>query len=114
MKKGRPGTKISVMVPENRMADVAKFILRETTTLGIRVFDCESVHLEREIETVTTPWGEVRVKIAKLDGNVVNVAPEFDDCKAIAERNAIPLKKVHPQVMRLFPVLSPNDAPDNH
>jgi uncharacterized protein (TIGR00299 family) protein len=102
MKKGRPGTKISVIAPENKVAEITELILRETTTLGVRVMDCETTHLERDFETVNTLWGDVRVKVARLDGVMVNAAPEYGDCKLIAELNTIPLKMVQQQAMALF------------
>jgi uncharacterized protein (TIGR00299 family) protein len=106
MKKGRPGTKISVTVHDSKVEDVVNIILRETSSLGIKVFPCEAYHAEREIQTVSTLWGEVRLKIGKQNGKVINVAPEFEDCKAIAANSGIALKVVLAEVMRMAPGIS--------
>lgn len=99
MKKGRPGTKLSVLVSANKVADIVRVILSETSTLGVRIVDCETIHLERKIITIGTPWGDAKVKIGKLDGCVINVAPEYEDCKKIAKKNNISFKEVYQHIM---------------
>lgn len=94
MKKGRPGTKLSVLAA-NKIADIARVILRETSTLGVRIIDCDTVHLEKEIISLETPWGQARVKVGRLAGQVLNVSPEYEDCKTIALKHNIPLKEVY-------------------
>ena len=103
MKKGRPGTKISATVCDSKVQDVVNIILRETSSLGIKVFPCEAYHAEREMQTVSTLWGEVRLKIGKQDGIIINVAPEYEDCKAIAANYGVALKAVLTEVMRKAP-----------
>ena len=103
MKKGRPGTKISATVHDSKVQDVVNIILRETSSLGIKVFPCEAYHAEREMQTVSTLWGEVRLKIGKQNGKVINVAPEFEDCKSIAAKYGVALKAVLTEVMRKAP-----------
>jgi pyridinium-3,5-bisthiocarboxylic acid mononucleotide nickel chelatase len=89
MKKNRQGTLLSAMVrPEDREA-MAALILRETTTIGLRFHSAERRVLERRWEEVDTPWGKVRVKIT---GH--GFAPEYDDARALAEAQKIPLKEV--------------------
>lgn len=95
MKKGRPGIKLSVLVTANKVADISRVILRETSTLGVRIMDCDTVHLEKEIVTLETPWGQARVKVGRLAGQVLNVSPEYEDCKAIALKHNAPLKEVY-------------------
>lgn len=102
MKKGRPGTRLSVLVSPDRTAAVVQTILSETSTLGVRVIDCDTFHLEREIVGQKTCWGQVRIKLGKLDGHIVNVAPEYEDCRAIAVNNDIPLKDIYQQVIAEF------------
>jgi uncharacterized protein (DUF111 family) len=69
-------------------------MLRESTSLGIRASAVERTALERRFEAVATPWGEVRMKIGFHGTEVVNAAPEFDDCLEVARRSATPLKEV--------------------
>ena len=93
MKKGRPGTRISALVPNDRLQDAIKIILRETSSLGVRIIDCDTAHVKRETVNVDTDWWRVRVKLGRLDGEVVNVAPEYEDCRGIAEMKGISLKR---------------------
>ena len=94
MKKGRPGTKISVTAHGSKVREVINTILKETTSLGVKVYPCEAFHAEREIRTVDTRWGAVRMKIGYLDGEIINIAPEYEDCKRIAETYNVALKHV--------------------
>lgn len=95
MKKGRPGTKLSVLVAAAKAADIARVILSETSTLGVRIMDCDTVHLDREIITVATVWGNVRVKIGRLEEQILNISPEYEDCRMIALQQGIPLKEIY-------------------
>ena len=70
-------------------------VFEETPTLGVRSYSASRTVLEREIVEVQTPLGRIRVKVSLLEGRVVNAAPEYDDCRAIAEQTGTPL----PQVM---------------
>ena len=105
MKKGRPGTKLSVTARGSQVQDVLDIILRETTSLGIKVYACEAYHAERDVLTVSTQWGEVRLKIGKQNGKIINVAPEYEDCRAIAEKSGVALKAVIAEAMRNAPGL---------
>jgi uncharacterized protein (TIGR00299 family) protein len=94
MKKNRPAVRITVIArPEDEQA-LAEAILRQSTTFGVRVRREARVVLERRTETVQTPWGEVRVKIGALGGEDVQVSPEFEDCKRVADTAGVPLKDV--------------------
>lgn len=93
-KKGRPGHVLSAMVEQERLDAVRAAIFAETPTLGLRVTQCERTVLDREWREVTTPFGPVRVKLGLQNGKVVNIAPEHDDCLAIAKAKAVPLKRV--------------------
>jgi uncharacterized protein (TIGR00299 family) protein len=94
MKKNRPGQLVTVLcVP----ADKDKFsdlLFRETTTLGVRQSHVKRRTLQRESITVETSLGAVRMKIARLNGNILNVAPEYEDCQRLAAERAVPLKQV--------------------
>ena len=85
MKKGRPGIVLSALARPAAEADIARAMLEETTALGVRVTRLDRYELEREERTVEVAGGTVRVKIGMLDGRVVNVAPEHDDCAALAK-----------------------------
>lgn len=90
MKKGRPGVVVSALVRPEREAAVAEALLRSTTALGVRVARLERFELEREWRAVEVSGEAVRVKLGRLDGEVVNVAPEHDDCARAAERTGRP------------------------
>ena len=94
MKKGRPGTLLTILCSEKTRPALERLILRETSTLGMRIRHDERSCLERHHLAVQTPYGEIRVKIGKLDGEVMNAAPEFEDCRAAAVRCDVPLKQV--------------------
>jgi len=94
MKKGRPGTLLALLCqPEDREALLA-LLFRETPTLGVRFYEVERRALAREIISVETPYGPIPVKIATLDGEIVNAAPEFDVCQQVAERHRVPVREV--------------------
>ena len=90
MKKGRPGVVVSALARPEREAAVAEALLRSTTALGVRVARLERVELEREWRTVEVAGERVRIKLGRLDGQVVNVAPEHDDCAHAAARTGRP------------------------
>ena len=94
MKKGRPGLVLSALARPEAEAAVARAILEETTTLGVRVARLRRYELERDERTVELDGRTVRVKVGRLDGRIVNVAPEHDDCAAIARASGTPIKSV--------------------
>jgi uncharacterized protein (DUF111 family) len=94
MKKGRPGTLLTVLCSETKRPHLERLILRETSTLGLRIRQDERNCLERQHVPVQTTYGEIRVKIGTLAGEVLNAAPEFEDCRAAAVRCNVPLKQV--------------------
>ncbi len=94
MKKNRPGQLVTVLCPRAAVAPMIELLFRETTTIGVRWYEMQRRCLERELVSVETPHGTVRMKVARLDGRVLNVAPEFDDCRRIAEQTGLPLKQV--------------------
>jgi len=75
-------------------------MLRETSAFGVRRHATERRKLRREFATVTTPFGEVKVKIGRLDGQVVQSAPEFESCKQRAEATGVALKQVYEAACR--------------
>ncbi len=94
MKKGRPGVNLRVLARVGDRERLARLVLRETSTIGLRWSEVNRMVLDRESVSVTTPVGEIRVKVARLDGEVVNVAPEFEDCRQAALACAQPLAEV--------------------
>ena len=95
MKKNRPGVQLSVLCAEGDADAFSEMILRETSAFGVRRTLTERRKLRRETKTVTTPHGEVTVKLGKLNGEIVQVAPEYESCRAIAAKADIPLKAVY-------------------
>jgi uncharacterized protein (TIGR00299 family) protein len=94
MKKGRPGIVLSALARPGEERAVAAAILEETSALGVRVSRLQRYELEREERLVELDGGTVRVKVGRLDGRVVNVAPEHDDCAELARRTGRPVKAV--------------------
>ncbi|MEJ2301155.1 MAG: nickel pincer cofactor biosynthesis protein LarC [Anaerolineales bacterium] len=94
MKKERPGTQLWVLCRPGDADRLAKIIFTETSTLGIRKQQVERLSLARSIETVETPYGTIRVKIAELGGGQVKIAPEYEDCRRLAQEQQVPLGKV--------------------
>ena len=94
MKKGRPGIVLSALARPEAEASVARAILEQTTALGVRLARLERYELEREERTVEVDGRQVRVKLGRLDGRIVNVAPEHDDCAAVAQATGTPIKSV--------------------
>jgi uncharacterized protein (TIGR00299 family) protein len=95
MKKGRPGTLVTVISPADREEVLAATLLRETTTLGVRSYGARRRKLEREKVAVETPYGPVGVKVGRAGGEPWNIAPEYEDCRATAEAAGVPLKHVY-------------------
>jgi hypothetical protein len=102
MKKGRPGHLLGALATEATRAAIEGVLFRQTSTLGIRATRVERRVLERELVEVETPYGKVRVKVGRLSGAVMNVAPEFDDCRQAAERQGVPLKEVMAAALSAF------------
>ena len=94
MKKGRPGQLVRVLAPPERARALSGILFAETTTLGVRTYEVARSSMERRIVQVETEFGSVPVKVASDDTGIVNLAPEFDACRALAERHGVPLKQV--------------------
>jgi len=95
MKKGRPAFKLTVLCAPGDLAAMEQVLWRNTSTLGIRRSLMQRSRLRREMKTVATPWGEVRVKLAFLGDEMIRCEPEYDDCRRIAERHGLSLREVH-------------------
>jgi uncharacterized protein (TIGR00299 family) protein len=102
MKKSRAGSLLTVLARPEDSARLAGLIFRETSTLGLRVRHDQRLVLPREHAYVMTQFGEVRVKISRDDQNVIQAAPEFEDCRRLAEQHHIPLKQVMEEALRNY------------
>ena len=94
MKKGRPGFLVGALAEGHRRDAVARVILAETTTLGVRWHPVERTELAREMVSVETAYGPVRVKVARDGGRVAGAQPEYEDCARLAARRGVPLKEI--------------------
>jgi pyridinium-3,5-bisthiocarboxylic acid mononucleotide nickel chelatase len=94
MKKGRPGTLLTILCNPSDSHVLERLILRETTTLGVRIRQDRRSCLQRSHTTVQTSYGDVRIKIGTFEGEELNAAPEFEDCRAVASRHDVPIKRV--------------------
>jgi uncharacterized protein (TIGR00299 family) protein len=102
MKKGRPGTLVTVIAPPSAREAVAAALFRDTTTIGIRYREADRECLSRETLVVPTAAGEIRVKVARRAGQLVNAAPEFDDCVRAAAATNRPVKEIHALAVTAF------------
>ena len=95
MKKNRPGVLLTVLCAEADADRFSEMILRETTALGVRRHAADRRKLRREVVTVETPLGQVRVKLGRLNGELVQAAPEYESCRDVAAKAGVPLKAVY-------------------
>lgn len=94
MKKNRPGVLLTILCDPAHTARLIDLVFRETTTIGVRTYDVRRKVLDREVVRVETQFGEVRMKISRMNGSVLNATPEYDDCQRLAAEKGIPLKQV--------------------
>ncbi|WP_404788435.1 nickel pincer cofactor biosynthesis protein LarC [Altericista sp. CCNU0014] len=100
MKKSRPGLLLSVLCPPALIETCEAILFRETTTLGIRRSLQQRAILDRQIERVETPLGQIQVKVARYHNRVVNVQPEYEDCVRLAQQHGKPLKDIQQMAFR--------------
>ena len=107
MKKGRTGVQLTVLSSPVRAPALRELLLRETTTIGLRWRLENKMALAREFAEVETAWGKVRIKIARWPSGVVaNASPEYEDCRTLARKHAVPLKQVMQDAMRAYAELA--------
>ena len=94
MKKNRPGLLVTILAESAKVAPLIDLVFRETTTLGVRTHEVRRKILDREFVPVATPFGEVQMKVSRMNGTVLNATPEYEDCQRIAAQKGIPLKQV--------------------
>lgn len=102
MKKERPGTMISAIVPELNLLPVESVFFNQTTTFGIRKHKVARKTLTREFKEFDSPLGKIQMKIGTLNGDIKSISPEYEDCKKIAEEKGIPLKQVFNTISQAF------------
>jgi len=102
MKKNRPGVVLTVLAKPQDADNLAQIIFSETTTLGIRRREEQRLALARRWETVSTRFGDVRIKIGNMNGSVSNYAPEYEDCRRIATAQKVPLKTVMADALQAY------------
>jgi uncharacterized protein (TIGR00299 family) protein len=102
MKKNRPGTLLTVLSKPEDAPKLSQIIFTETSTLGVRRREEQRQTLARKWVNVMTRWGDVRLKIASMNGTITNYAPEYEDCKKIAAANRVPLKSVMNEAMEAY------------
>jgi uncharacterized protein (TIGR00299 family) protein len=106
MKKGRPGTLLTLLCKPEDARKLTDLVFAETTTFGLRSYTAERRILPREWQRVQTRFGEVRMKIARVNGKVLQVSPEYEDCRKLAEEKKVALREVMDEAMRRGPVKS--------
>jgi hypothetical protein len=99
MKKNRPGFLLTVLCAAAQADQFSELILRETSAFGVRRCMAERRKLRREFQMARTPFGDVSMKIGKLDGKVLQAAPEFESCRTLAEKEKLPLKQIYEAAM---------------
>lgn len=103
MKKNRPGVLLSVLCANADADKLTELLLRETSAFGVRRYPAERRKLQREMTEVKTPYGRVAVKLGKLNGQVLQAAPEFESCKQVAAEARVSLKQVYDAARRALP-----------
>ena len=101
MKKNRPGILLSVIASKECFDSVVHILLEETSTLGVRHYEIDRVVSPRKQKMIVTPFGKVRVKIGGLDGSTRTISPEYEDCRKIAQKKGIPVKRVYDEALKV-------------
>jgi pyridinium-3,5-bisthiocarboxylic acid mononucleotide nickel chelatase len=110
MKKSRPGLLLTLLCRPNEREKFMRLLFTETTTLGIRSYEVDRHALERETVSVETQYGPVNVKVARLGDSVVNVMPEYEDCRRAALEGNVPLRAVQEAARAAFKEVEPEEV----
>lgn len=106
MKKSRPGVLLTLLCHEHHANPLTELVLRETSAFGVRRYTAERRKLKREFATVKTPFGEIPIKIGRLNSQVIQTAPEFEACRQAATDHRVPLKEVYASALKAFSELN--------
>jgi uncharacterized protein (DUF111 family) len=98
MKKGRAAVQLSLLCDADREAELVDIVLRESSTLGMRRQRVERHVAARDIESVATPYGTIRVKHKRWQGQLMTSAPEYEDCARAAQQHNVPIQQVYQAV----------------
>jgi len=101
MKKGRPGSVISVLAQDDKRLQLEQILFMNTSTLGVRSSRVDRVKAGRSFETVATRWGDVRIKLRAWNGRIIDAAPEYADCLALARQHELPIREVWNEAHRM-------------
>ena len=102
MKRSRPGTIVTILVPPVGVKEVTQILFEETTTLGVRRHDLQRLVLPRDVHTLRLPGGRVRMKVAELGRGRTKITPEYQDCKKIAENTGRPVREIIEQAHQAY------------
>ena len=102
MKKNRPGTLLTLLCKPQDASALISLIFAETTTFGVRSYAAQRRTLPRESVSVHTKFGDVRIKLSRINGHIRRVAPEFEDCRKLATEKNVPLHQVIDEAVRAF------------
>ncbi|MFB3896415.1 MAG: nickel pincer cofactor biosynthesis protein LarC, partial [bacterium] len=99
MKKNRPGIVLTILTNPANVDKISDLVFTESSTFGIRITQMQRQTLDRELITVQTKYGSIRVKLGKRNGKIVSSSPEYQDCMLAAEKHHIPFKEVYQEVI---------------
>jgi uncharacterized protein (DUF111 family) len=102
MKKNRPGTLLTVLCKPTDTNALMSLVFAETTTLGVRTYRSQRRTLPRETVNVHTQYGDVHIKLSRVNGRIRHVAPEYEDCRKLASEKNVPLQQVISEALRSF------------
>ncbi|MGB9597376.1 MAG: nickel pincer cofactor biosynthesis protein LarC, partial [Candidatus Poribacteria bacterium] len=102
MKKNRPAIKLTVLVENTKLQKAYECILSETTTMGVRIYEANRKKLSRQMSEIETEYGKVNVKLGKIGNDIIKIIPEYEDCKRLAQKNNVPIMKIHQAVLNAF------------
>jgi pyridinium-3,5-bisthiocarboxylic acid mononucleotide nickel chelatase len=102
MKKNRPGTLLTLLCKPQDANALMSLIFAETTTFGARTYSAQRRTLPRESVNVHTQYGDVRIKLSRVNGRILHVAPEFEDCRKLAVEKNVPLQRVISDALRAY------------
>lgn len=114
MKKNRPATQLSVIAPPLRKEEIAQLILQHSSSIGVRMYDCERRTLHRESVEVQTPWGSIRGKVCWGHGIEKRFTPEYESCRRIAAEQNLPIARVYQEATNLFYAQQPPPELHHH
>ena len=106
MKKNRPAHMLSVVVYEQDLRGMLEVLFSESTTLGVRIREIKRLRLTQQNFIAETKYGKIKVKVGIFEGEIKNIAPEYEDCKKMAKQHQVPLKEVYEEAMKVIRLTS--------